>query len=90
MGGSATAKLSAAQTRSLLDDPESGVLAAGLLTEIVQGEGGVIPAPDEWVREIQRLPRPIAFLLFSTKCRQDGDALADAMLSSIQRRFLTC
>jgi diaminobutyrate-2-oxoglutarate transaminase len=57
VGGSATAKLSAAQTRSLLDDPESGVLAAGLLTEIVQGEGGVIAAPDEWVREIRAITK---------------------------------
>jgi len=53
VGGAATAKLCAAQTRSLLADPESGVLVAGLLTEIVQGEGGVIPAPEEWVREIR-------------------------------------
>jgi diaminobutyrate-2-oxoglutarate transaminase len=57
LGGSATARLSAAQTHSLLDDPEGGVLAAGLLTEIVQGEGGVIPAPDEWVCEIRAITR---------------------------------
>lgn len=57
VGSQATAKLSAAQTRSLLDDPEGGVLAAGLLTEIVQGESGVIPAPDEWVREIRAITK---------------------------------
>ncbi|WP_330630595.1 diaminobutyrate--2-oxoglutarate transaminase [Halocatena halophila] len=42
----------------LLDDPNAGLDApAGLLTEIVQGEGGVIPAPDQWVREIRRITR---------------------------------
>jgi diaminobutyrate-2-oxoglutarate transaminase len=57
VGGTATAKLCAAQTRSLLADPEAGVLIAGLLAEIVQGEGGVIPAPDEWVREIRMITK---------------------------------
>jgi diaminobutyrate-2-oxoglutarate transaminase len=57
VGGPATARLSAAQTCSLLADPEGGVLAAGLLTEIVQGEGGVIPAPDEWVCDIRAITK---------------------------------
>ncbi|HUN59608.1 MAG TPA: diaminobutyrate--2-oxoglutarate transaminase, partial [Candidatus Binataceae bacterium] len=57
VGGAATARLSAAQVRSLLDDPEGGVLAAGLLTEIVQGEGGVIPAPDEWILEVRSITK---------------------------------
>ncbi|WP_363463326.1 diaminobutyrate--2-oxoglutarate transaminase [Halogeometricum borinquense] len=40
----------------VLADPESGVTdPAGLIVELVQGEGGVNPAPDEWVREIRRI-----------------------------------
>ena len=40
----------------MLDDPESGVtLPAGMIVEVVQGEGGSIPAPDGWVREIRRV-----------------------------------
>ncbi|WCM94917.1 diaminobutyrate--2-oxoglutarate transaminase [Acidovorax sp. NCPPB 2350] len=41
---------------SVMSDPEGGVpAAAGLITEIVQGEGGVIPAADDWVRGIRTL-----------------------------------
>ena len=43
---------------TVLTDPEGGVPApAALITEIVQGEGGVIPAPDEWVRGIREITR---------------------------------
>lgn len=43
---------------NLLDDPNSGVTAvAGMILEIVQGEGGVIPAPTEWLRQIRRITR---------------------------------
>ena len=42
----------------LLDDPESGIVSpAGMVLELVQGEGGAIPAPDEWAREIRRITR---------------------------------
>lgn len=41
---------------TILADPESGVPApAGLVMEIVQGEGGVIPAPDAWVRGVREI-----------------------------------
>lgn len=39
-----------------LDDPESGIPpAAGMILEVVQGEGGAIPAPDAWLRDIRRI-----------------------------------
>jgi diaminobutyrate-2-oxoglutarate transaminase len=39
-----------------LSDPEGGIPPlAGLVMEVVQGEGGVIPAPDAWVREVRRI-----------------------------------
>lgn len=42
----------------LLDDPNGGVVdPAGMVTELVQGEGGVVPAPDAWTREIRRITR---------------------------------
>jgi diaminobutyrate-2-oxoglutarate transaminase len=42
----------------LLDDPESGIPhPAAMILEVVQGEGGSIPAPDEWLREIRRITR---------------------------------
>ncbi|WP_459193178.1 diaminobutyrate--2-oxoglutarate transaminase [Halosimplex sp. J119] len=38
--------------------PESGVTdPAAVILELVQGEGGVNPAPDEWVREVRRITR---------------------------------
>ncbi len=40
----------------LLNDPESGLPpVAGMILEPVQGEGGVIPAPDEWLRRLRYL-----------------------------------
>jgi len=40
----------------LLDDPMSGIaLPAAVVVEPVQGQGGVLPAPDEWLRELRRI-----------------------------------
>ncbi|MFD7245752.1 aminotransferase class III-fold pyridoxal phosphate-dependent enzyme [Streptomyces massasporeus] len=56
VGGEHGADLAARWTESLLDDPGSGVpLPAGMLVEPVQGEGGVIPAPDSWLRRMRQL-----------------------------------
>ncbi|HVQ90793.1 MAG TPA: diaminobutyrate--2-oxoglutarate transaminase [Mycobacteriales bacterium] len=42
--------------RRMLDDPLGGPAApAAVLVECVQGEGGVLPAPDEWLRELRRI-----------------------------------
>jgi diaminobutyrate-2-oxoglutarate transaminase len=43
---------------SVIDDPESGIVApAGMILEPVQGEGGVIPASNYWIQEIRRITR---------------------------------
>ncbi|MDX2544501.1 diaminobutyrate--2-oxoglutarate transaminase family protein [Streptomyces sp. WI04-05B] len=56
MGGDRGAELSARWTESLLDDTKSGVpLPAGMILEPVQGEGGVMPAPDAWMRRMRRI-----------------------------------
>ncbi|WP_189714746.1 diaminobutyrate--2-oxoglutarate transaminase family protein [Streptomyces phaeofaciens] len=56
VGGRPGAELSARWTESLLDDPKSGVRPpAGMILEPVQGEGGVIPAPDNWMRRIRQI-----------------------------------
>jgi diaminobutyrate-2-oxoglutarate transaminase len=56
VGEGRTAELSAQYVERLLDDPNGGVLEpAAMIFEIVQGEGGVIPAPHEWVREMRRI-----------------------------------
>jgi diaminobutyrate-2-oxoglutarate transaminase len=41
-------------SRMAFSDPESGVaLPAGMILEGVQGEGGVIPAPTQWLRDMR-------------------------------------
>ncbi|MER8235280.1 diaminobutyrate--2-oxoglutarate transaminase family protein [Streptomyces sp. NPDC094049] len=56
VGGAEGARLAARWTENLLDDPKSGVTApAGMIVEAVQGEGGVIPAPDDWMRAMRRI-----------------------------------
>ncbi|MBW4472802.1 MAG: diaminobutyrate--2-oxoglutarate transaminase [Stenomitos rutilans HA7619-LM2] len=56
LGGEKGSWVSSHYIKSILGDPESGVgKPAGMILELVQGEGGVIPAPDEWVREIRRI-----------------------------------
>ncbi|MEU2055827.1 diaminobutyrate--2-oxoglutarate transaminase family protein [Streptomyces bungoensis] len=56
IGGPVGAELAARWTESLLDDPKSGVpLPAGMILEPVQGEGGVLPAPDDWLRRMRTI-----------------------------------
>ncbi|MFJ8247419.1 aspartate aminotransferase family protein [Peribacillus asahii] len=41
-----------------LDDPESGIVTpAGIIVEMVQGEGGSVPAPIEWLKQLRRITR---------------------------------
>lgn len=55
-GGEAGHRLSSRYIERLLDDPNSGIVRpAAMIVEVVQGEGGVIPAPHEWLREIRRI-----------------------------------
>ncbi|MFF4971954.1 diaminobutyrate--2-oxoglutarate transaminase family protein [Streptomyces sp. NPDC001083] len=55
-GGERGAELAARWTESVLDDTKSGVpLPAGMILEPVQGEGGVIPAPDAWMRRMREI-----------------------------------
>jgi diaminobutyrate-2-oxoglutarate transaminase len=57
-GGEKGAAIGSQFIRRTLEDPESGIPApAAMIMEIIQGEGGVIPAPDEWVREIRSITR---------------------------------
>lgn len=56
VGGDRGAELSARWTAHVLDDPKGGVQPpAAMLLEAVQGEGGVVPAPDGWLRRMRQI-----------------------------------
>ncbi len=58
VGGEKGARLSSAYIERLLDDPNSGVVEpAAMILEVVQGEGGVIPAASGWLQEIRRMTK---------------------------------
>ncbi|MGQ3380941.1 aspartate aminotransferase family protein [Priestia endophytica] len=51
-------KVSSTYIENLLDDPESGIVTpAAIIVEVVQGEGGSIPAPIEWLKELRRITK---------------------------------
>ncbi|WP_030927130.1 diaminobutyrate--2-oxoglutarate transaminase family protein [Streptomyces sp. NRRL B-24720] len=56
IGGERGAEVAARWTENLLDDPKGGAPApAGMILEPVQGEGGVNPAPDGWMRRMREI-----------------------------------
>lgn len=56
VGGERCQRLGIRYIEGILNDPESGVLPpAAMILEVVQGEGGAIPAPVEWLREVRRI-----------------------------------
>jgi diaminobutyrate-2-oxoglutarate transaminase len=58
VGGADGHRIASEYVENLLDDDESGITdPAGLILEPVQGEGGAIPAPNQWLREIRRITR---------------------------------
>jgi diaminobutyrate-2-oxoglutarate transaminase len=58
VGKEGGADLAAVYTERLLDDPSGGVVPpAAMIVEVVQGEGGAVPAPDNWLREMRRITR---------------------------------
>ncbi|KAA3507864.1 Diaminobutyrate-2-oxoglutarateaminotransferase [Agrobacterium rosae] len=63
-GGAETATLAADYFESAMRDPEGGVnLPAAVILEAVQGEGGVIPAPVEWLRRVRAVTRELGIPL---------------------------
>ncbi|MCG6271018.1 diaminobutyrate--2-oxoglutarate transaminase family protein, partial [Vibrio vulnificus] len=56
LGGDEGAKASIRYIERLLNDDEAGIMKpAAIIVEPVQGEGGVIPAPAFWLRELRRI-----------------------------------
>lgn len=58
--GSETDLLSLNYLKNVLTDPESGVpKPACVIVEVIQGEGGCVPASDEWLRGLRSLTREL-------------------------------
>ncbi|MFD2922665.1 aspartate aminotransferase family protein [Halobacillus naozhouensis] len=56
IGGEESHQISSKYIENMLDDPESGILPpAAMILEVVQGEGGSIPANIEWLKEMRRI-----------------------------------
>lgn len=60
LGGEAGAKAACAYFERTLKDPESGITKpAAVILEPIQGEGGVIPAPAEFLRTVRRVTKEL-------------------------------
>ncbi|SEQ82985.1 diaminobutyrate--2-oxoglutarate transaminase [Natrinema salaciae] len=58
LGGEDCWQTSAEYVERTLSNPDSGIVdPAGMILEPVQGEGGSVPAPDDWLREMRRITR---------------------------------
>ncbi|MGC9493066.1 pyridoxal phosphate-dependent class III aminotransferase [Vibrio genomosp. F10] len=56
LGGEEGAQASIRYIERLLHDDEAGIMKpAAIIVEPVQGEGGVLPAPASWLRELRRI-----------------------------------
>ncbi len=70
-GGEEAIDLNLRYLEQLLADPESGVTAPGaMILEPVQGEGGVIAAPDRWLQGLRRITeaRGISLIVDEIQC----------------------
>ncbi|GAA5215402.1 aminotransferase class III-fold pyridoxal phosphate-dependent enzyme [Streptomyces thinghirensis] len=66
VGGERGAELAAHWAESVLDDRRSGErLPAGMILEPVHSEGGVLPAPDAWMRRMRRSTAERSVLLIA-------------------------
>jgi len=71
LGGEDGTKVILRYIENLLDDPESGILKpAAMILEPIQGEGGVIPAPIEFLQGIRRITaeRDIPLIFDEIQC----------------------
>lgn len=60
LGGEAGVRAACTYFENMLKDPESGVtLPAAVIIEAIQGEGGVIPAPVEFLRTVRRVTKEL-------------------------------
>lgn len=81
LSGEASVSANLHYINHILSDPESGVTQpAALILETIQGEGGVIPAPKQWLQGIRRITQQhnIPLILDEIQCGigRTGDMFA--------------
>ncbi len=81
LGGDAGTAAASAYFERMLKDPESGVpLPAAVIIEPIQGEGGVIPAPAEFLRTVRRVTKELGIPLIADEiqcgCGRSGQVFA--------------
>lgn len=60
LGGQKGSELAARYFNNVLNDPESGIpKPAAIILEPIQGEGGVIPAPKNWLKAIRQITKEL-------------------------------
>jgi len=58
LGGEPGSAMASRYLENVLNDPESGIVKpAALILECIQGEGGAIPAPASFLREVRRITK---------------------------------
>lgn len=88
LGREAGEQAGLAYISSVLRDPESGVpKPAAVIVEVVQGEGGAIPASDAWLQELRRITSEAGVLLIVDEV-QTGLARTGSLLA-FQRSGIT-
>ncbi len=64
LGGDAGTRTAGYYFEHVLKDPESGIpKPAAVILESIQGEGGVIPAPVEWLKTVRRVTKELGIPL---------------------------
>jgi diaminobutyrate-2-oxoglutarate transaminase len=81
--GEAGAEIGLRYIENILTDPESGILKpAAMIVEVIQGEGGVIAAPNFWLQELRRITKQHDIILIidevQTGVGRTGDLYAFA------------
>ena len=70
IGGEAGTRACIAYLERLLKDPESGVTKpAAIILEPIQGEGGVVPAPVEFLQAVRRITRELGIPMICDEIR---------------------
>ena len=89
LGGDAAVKAACNFFERTLKDPENGITKpACVILEANHGEGGVIPAPVEFLKTVRRVTKELGILLILDEIQCGMDAAENFLLFSMQTSSL--